>query len=110
MVMKPIGETVPRLRWERDSAGDTLWSGETFLGCIYNRDGLSSFSKQHGWRALEGDDLVFVGDVLPTPEQPDARLGARALLEAHVSGALPLPTAKELLHLTTPRSAASATE
>ncbi|MFE0490256.1 hypothetical protein [Streptomyces griseoaurantiacus] len=44
--------------------------------------------------------MIVVGDALPTLEQPSARLGARALLEAHVGVRLPLPTAQELLAMT----------
>jgi len=94
--------TTPGLRWERDKAGGTLWRGEEFLGCIYDRDGLSGSIGRHGWRVLEGDELIFVGDVLPTLDQPNARLGARALLEAHVGVGSPLPNAQELLKMTAP--------
>jgi hypothetical protein len=87
------------LRWETDRAGDTLWRGQEFLGCIYNRDGTAS-GRRHGWRALAGEDLIPVGDVLPTREQPDARYGCRALLESHVGASLPLPTAQQLLAMT----------
>lgn len=87
------------LTWKTDTAGDALWQGETFLGCIYNRDGLASHQREHGWRALAGEDLIRVGDVLPTRGQPDARYGARALLEAHVGAFLPLPTALQLLEM-----------
>lgn len=90
----------PELRWERDDTGDTLWRGDEFLGCIYNRDGLAGSGRTHGWRALEGKDLIVAGDALPTATQPDPRLGARALLEAHVGVALPLPSAADLLALT----------
>lgn len=89
-----------QLRWERDRAGDTLWCGPTFLGCIYNRDGLSSSGRVHGWRALVGEDLIPIGDALPTPEQPEPRLGARELLEAYVGIQLPLPSAERLLEMT----------
>lgn len=89
------------LRWETDRTGDTLWRGETFLGCIYNQDRwVSGTARRHGWRALEGEDLFVVGNALPTREQPDARMGARALLEAHVGAFLPLPSASELLEMT----------
>ena len=88
------------LQWKTDDTGDTLWRGETFLGCIYNRDRMGSYPRVHGWRALAGEDLIPVGDALPTLEQPDARYGARTLLEAHVGESLPLPTALELLEMT----------
>lgn len=89
-----------RLRWERDQAGDALWRGTVFLGCVYNRDGLASSGRVHGWRALAGEDMIPIGDTLPTPEQPDPRLGARELLEAHVGIQLPLPSAVRLLEMT----------
>lgn len=95
-----MGNDLAQLHWETDRAGDTLWHGSTFLGCIYNRDGLSSFGRVHGWRALVGENLIPVGDALPTPEQPDARLGARELLEVHVGYQLPLPSAERLLEMT----------
>lgn len=95
-----MSDDLEPLRWETDKAGDTLWSGAAFLGCIYNRDDLASNDRVHGWRALEGEDLVVVGDTLPTQEQPNARLGARALLEAHVGISLPLPSAQRLLEIT----------
>jgi hypothetical protein len=90
------------LRWETDGTGDTLWLDGKFLGCIYDQDrhGLAGASRPHGWRALEGEELILVGNVVPSLDQPDARMGARALLEAHVGGAVPLPTALELLALT----------
>lgn len=88
------------LHWKSDKAGDTLWRGETYLGCIYDRDGLASRAKKHGWRALEGEYLLPVGDVLPSQEEPDARMGARRLLEAHVSVCQPLLSAAELLAMT----------
>jgi hypothetical protein len=91
---------VTTLTWKSDKAGDALWDGDTFLGCIYNRDGLTGRRQVHGWRALAGEDLIPVGDSLPTREQPDARLAARALLEAHVGASLPLPTAQQLLDMT----------
>jgi hypothetical protein len=106
--MDTLPVSTPDLLWKRDSAGETLWRGEEFLGCIYNRDGLASSGRTHGWRALEGEDLVVVGDALPTREQPDARLGARALLEAHVGVRSALPSAQELLGLTA-RSAGAIT-
>jgi hypothetical protein len=90
------------LEWKTDKAGDTLWLDGEFLGCIYNRDGLASSSRVHGWRALAGEDLIPIGDALPTREQPDARYAARELLEAHVGGVLPLPTAQQLLEATNP--------
>ncbi|MEU6362143.1 hypothetical protein [Streptomyces albidoflavus] len=90
----------PDLRWERDRTGDTLWRGEEFLGCIYDQDSLASRGRDHGWRALEGEDLVVVGNALPTAQQPDARLGARTLLEAHVGVTTALPSAQELLEAT----------
>lgn len=93
---------IPALTWKTDKAGDTLWQGETFLGCIYNRDGLASRSREHGWRALAGEDLEPFGDAVATLARPDARMAARALLEAHVGVQLPLPTAAELLTLTNP--------
>lgn len=90
------------LRWDTDKAGDTLWDGDTFLGCTYNRDGLTGNLGTHGWRALAGEDLTPIGDALPTREQPNARMAARTLLEAHVGASLPLPTAQELLDSTNP--------
>ncbi|MFJ4902903.1 hypothetical protein [Streptomyces sp. NPDC088727] len=94
-----MSTTASALRWERDKNGETLWLGEQFLGCTYSRDNhLSEYGKQ-GWRALEGEDMIVVGDALPTGEQPNARLGARALLEAHVGSSLPLPTAEDLLKM-----------
>lgn len=90
------------LEWKTDRAGDALWRGTQFLGCIYNRDGICSRFPPHGWRALAGEDMVPVGDVVATREQPDARMGARALLEAYVGAFLPLPTALELLDMTNP--------
>jgi hypothetical protein len=87
------------LQWKTDKAGDALWQGETFLGCIYNRDGIASTARTHGWRALAGEDLIPVGDATPTRESPDARMAARALLETHVGASLPLPTAQQLLQI-----------
>lgn len=90
------------LRWETDGTGDTLWLDGKFLGCIYDQDrhGIAGASRPHGWRALEGEDLRVVGNVVATRDQPDARMGARALLEAHVGGVVPLPSAADLLRLT----------
>ncbi|MDQ1041552.1 hypothetical protein QFZ75_008054 [Streptomyces sp. V3I8] len=100
MLDRPETEAVmDKLVWRRDRAGDALWSGETFLGCIYDRDGLASRARNHGWRVLKGEDMIVVGDVLPTLERPDARLGARALLEAEIGFFAPLPTAEELLRM-----------
>jgi hypothetical protein len=90
------------LEWKTDDTGDTLWDGDTFLGCTYNRDSMGGHPRVHGWRALAGEDLIPVGDALPTRDQPDARMAARNLLEAHVGGVLPLPTAQQLLELTNP--------
>ncbi|MFD7835640.1 hypothetical protein [Streptomyces sp. NPDC059761] len=90
----------PGLRWERDSAGDSLWLGEEFLGCIYNRDGIASRANEHGWRALAGEEMIPIEDTLVTREQPDARLGARALLEAHCGFTSALPSAAELMSAT----------
>lgn len=87
------------LEWKKDRAGEALWKGDEFLGCIYNRDGFAGSRAAHGWRVLAGEDLIPVGDVLPTREEWDARIGARALLEAHVGGSWPLPTASELLSM-----------
>lgn len=95
-----MANDLQQLRWERDRAGDSLWHDTTFLGCIYNRDGLASSGRVHGWRALAGEEMIPVGDALPAPEQPDPRLGARDLLEAHVGYQLPLPTAERLLGMT----------
>ncbi|MET7363226.1 hypothetical protein ABZS76_32980 [Streptomyces sp. NPDC005562] len=98
--MDTMTTPTPGLRWERDKAGDALWRDEEFLGCIYDRDGLASSDRTHGWRALEGEDLIVVGDALPTSAQPNARLGARAMLEAHLGVTSALPSAQELLEMT----------
>lgn len=89
------------LTWKTDKAGDALWRGDTFLGCIYNRSGWGALNR-HGWRALAGEDLIPVGDVVVSREVRDARMGARALLEAHVGASGPLPSAAELLEITAP--------
>ena len=83
-------------RWERDKHGDALYLGDEFLGCIYDR---RPHQPGNEWRVLRGEDLVFVVDVRPTAHQPDARLGARAALEAECGWAPALPSAQELLEM-----------
>lgn len=95
--MKKPGSAGPsEFRWERDKNGDALWLGETFLGCIYNRRPCQLDSE---WRVLLGEKMVFVADVRPTEHQPDARLGARAVLEEECGWAPRLPTAQELMEM-----------
>jgi hypothetical protein len=88
--------------WKTDDTGDALWDGDAFLGCTYRRDGnrYGSAGQSLGWRALAGEDLVPVGDALPTPEDPDGQMGARRVLEAHLGASRALPTAAELLEAT----------
>lgn len=101
------------MEWRPDMHGDALWAVESmssgaagplrqeeeFLGCIYNRDGLSGGGREHGWRVLAGERMEVVGDVLRTVAEPEARLGARQMLESFVSHPKgPLPSAEMLLH------------
>lgn len=84
------------MRWERDKTGEALYgTGGEYLGCVYDRvrDGRLGLE----WRALDADFRV-VGDVVRTVHQQDARVGAKLMLEAHLteSGG-PLPSAEMLL-------------
>lgn len=84
-------------RWETDKSGDALWMDDTFLGCIYDR---RPYDWNTEWRVLLGEDMVFVADIHSTPHQPDARMGAREFLEAECGWSHPLPTAQQLMEMT----------
>lgn len=82
------------LKWKTDKAGDALWDGGEYLGCIYSRDSYGGTRK--GWRVL-GPDFEHIADVPPGPLLRDARMEARALLEGSRG---PMPTAQQLLEAT----------
>jgi hypothetical protein len=87
-------------RWESDRNGDALWSGDTFLGCIYDRSYSYSGSQ---YRVLVGEEMRFLTDVeeLVLGENViSARMHARQVLEEECGWAPKMPTAQELLEMT----------
>jgi len=83
------------LTWKTDKAGDALYDGDEYIGCIYPRDPYGGLRK--GWRVL-GPDFEVITDVEPDPRDlfGDVRIRARAFLEGTKA---PLPTAEELLNM-----------
>lgn len=74
---------MPELTWIPDHTGEQLWSGETFLGCTYQRPNVPHVE----WRVLDGQ-YQPAGNSLQV-ERPGGssdrhRLAARAVLEIHV--------------------------